>query len=544
MPPPATATSSNQTTCSAVVSWGIRLLVVLLWLVVGITAVRVLTYRSQEAVPNAVGNHSTIATITTTTPAGSVTDAGSHSTTTTSTTSRVRSRSRSPPSDAPDDLVNEQPQEQREQLQQQQQQQEQEQQQMYIQHLANKLLSKPFAFQYEKDGTRSGQDKLKFHQLLHLHHMKTGGTSMDGLLRCAVSRVLDDKHRPEQHDDTEGQPEQHHHPRPVDTMAVSRIHECTLSRYERCKTKGEDDVCLQSVNHSAVVSYCAPLKDLALFGWNLVPPQQEQQQDELHSGSTEGGLDSQGTRHQPPPQQQQQQSQPPQIHALTVLRHPVDRVWSMFRYQTKRCYMCRTLTDVYESLANGTLVLHDEICRAQLFNHQTRNLLSSTSNLMNNSLLGDDTVYVYNDDMVKEAIDNLKNLFTMVGLTAEMNETAIMVGKVFPFLNETVPHSSTVCPMPHANASPENNRCGPDGMSHWDLPSHPDEMTARMILKYNAMDVKLYDAAVELFEYQKLALGMYHQTDENIPADTKDHDNSTHYEDEKNDDDEEDTDSQ
>lgn len=47
------------------------------------------------------------------------------------------------------------------------------------------------------------------------------------------------------------------------------------------------------------MSYCAPLKDLPAFQWD---------------------------------------STKDDIHAITVLRHPVDRVWSMFRFQTKGCY--------------------------------------------------------------------------------------------------------------------------------------------------------------------------------------------------------------
>jgi hypothetical protein len=47
------------------------------------------------------------------------------------------------------------------------------------------------------------------------------------------------------------------------------------------------------------MSYCAPLKDLPAFQWD---------------------------------------STKENIHAITVLRDPVDRVWSMFRFQTKGCY--------------------------------------------------------------------------------------------------------------------------------------------------------------------------------------------------------------
>ena len=74
------------------------------------------------------------------------------------------------------------------------------------------------------------------HRLLHLHHMKTGGTSTEELLRCAVRKM-------------------------------ETIHECSVSHYERC-VSGEDPYCVPRINQSSVVSYCAPLADLAIFGWD------------------------------------------------------------------------------------------------------------------------------------------------------------------------------------------------------------------------------------------------------------------------------------
>jgi hypothetical protein len=62
--------------------------------------------------------------------------------------------------------------------------------------------------------------------------------------------------------------------------------------------------------------------------------------------------------------------------------------------------------------------------------------------------------------------------------------------------------------LPHANASPTNNHCSADGRSRWDLPDHPDEETARVILEHNAMDLQLYEAAVAQFEMQRRALGL------------------------------------
>lgn len=75
------------------------------------------------------------------------------------------------------------------------------------------------------------------------------------------------------------------------------IHECNRYSYEKCK-EGTDKRCRDRLANAAIMSYCAPLKDLPAFSWGA---------------STDGT----GT------------TTPPSHGAITVLRHPVDRVWSM-----------------------------------------------------------------------------------------------------------------------------------------------------------------------------------------------------------------------
>jgi hypothetical protein len=200
------------------------------------------------------------------------------------------------------------------------------------------------------------------------------------------------------------------------------------------------------------------------------------------------------------------------------------------------------------------------ICQAQLLNHQTRNLLSSTLNSNSNT------------EQLEEAIYNMRHSFTMIGLTEDMKNTAIMAGKVFPWLAENIPmrssttytddddqnqnntsvimgwdnlfriveqssmddrhdddgdgtgttttttpvpnanlhvsssSSSSSCPLLHKNASPLNNRCGPHN-SHLPLPdAPPDDATIQLILQHNALDVQLYQAAVEQFAVQQRIL--------------------------------------
>jgi hypothetical protein len=317
--------------------------------------------------------------------------------------------------------------------------------QAYVEQLGEKLA--PFELSYHIDNT-TNEHVLLPRQFLHLHHMKTGGTSMDGLISCAMRRLRAYQHA---------------------RIPYTNIHECSLQRYRDCRdgTGDKDISCRNRMNESAIMSYCAPLMDLERFGWR-------REVNDAVSTLPDA----------------------PKPHAVTVFRHPVDRVWSMFRFQTNRCYRCMNLVDVYAAIdaGNATAVSEDEVCIMQLLNHQTRNLVIHWDPDKPN-------------DMIEDAAYNMKNFFTLVGLTENMNATAAMVGTVFPWMNETVSWSSDTCPMPHANSSPQNNRCGPDG-THWDLPPHPDEATRKVIEAHNQLDRILYEQGVQQFEYQKLALGI------------------------------------
>ena len=279
------------------------------------------------------------------------------------------------------------------------------------------------------------------HQFIHLHHMKTGGTSIDHMLKCAMKRLEDDWKL---------------------EVPYYNIHECARGKFRQC-VNDEDDICRERMKESSMMSYCAPLYHLENFGWME---------------------DS--------------------VRALTVLRHPVDRVWSMFRFEPRSCYRCKNLTDIYALMDANTTIGYDSLCLNQLQNHEVRNLLTSD--------WPDDAS---DEDKLNEAIANLKSFFTVIGLTEELEETRSLLGKVFPWMDVKIEGSSTTCHLPHDNKSPENNHCvrykTPDGKwksEHWDLPDHPDEETRKAIEAHNQLDMKLYDAAVQYFELQKRAMDL------------------------------------
>jgi len=294
------------------------------------------------------------------------------------------------------------------------------------------------------------------HQFLHLHHMKTGGTSMDRLLRCSMDRL-----RKEANYD----------------VPYYSIHECSRSRFAKCLTD-KNNSCRASMNKAAVMSYCSALKYLEEFGW--------------WENNNEMG----------------------NIKAFTVLRHPVDRVWSMFRFQTKNCFKCTPLKEIYKVIDETkddpearSKSGFDKLCLDQLQNHEVNNLLSTEWAQEVSEVKEDD--HEMHDKMVQEAVENMKQFFTVIGITEELVETANIIGTVFPWMNSTVTgeDTSSSCTLPHANASPKNNRCG-EGSTHWDLPDKPDQETYDLILKHNKMDMDLYEAAVAYFELQRRALGL------------------------------------
>lgn len=293
-----------------------------------------------------------------------------------------------------------------------------------------------------KEGLIHKESALLPHNFLHLHHMKTGGTSMDRLLNCARKRLETSWSNSSKTAKT--------------TIPYYNLHECS-AKGRACLSNPKDN-CRAPVNRSSVLSYCAPLLHLPKLGWDMES-----------------------------------------VSSLTVLRHPVDRVWSMYRFKTKNCYRCQNLTAIYEQIdANNTKGL-DPLCVSELGNHQTTNLLTSAE------------LYEHHDsatnsgERLQQAIANLKTRFTVVGLTEDMDRTHRLVGRVFPWLAED--YRGSRCPMVHANASPKNNRCAP-GQKHRDLPAHPDEATRSAIEAHNQLDLRLYEAAVQHFGLQARAMGL------------------------------------
>ena len=347
-----------------------------------------------------------------------------------------------------------------------------------------------------------GKDSPK--QFMHMHHMKTGGTSVDGLIRCALKRqeVL--------HNGT--------------SISYSKMSECGRGVQNCMKTladelnatltknvfyRNNDDgspiedspfdpsdditsinemnVCKSS--ESNVMSYCASLHTVRTFGWK-------------------------------------------DVDKITVIRNPIDRAWSMYRFRLNRCYKCQELKDVLKQVHNGTFVSSDapnflyepnNSCAAQLIGHQSTNLLSSVD-LYN---VANDVRFPMNAQIVEEAVRNLREEFTWIGLTDQLQASVEGFREIFPFLAENFndatralqeefntrgeeleDHSFSLpegysddssCRFEHRNAG-RDPTCGTTEL---------DDETTQWIMKLNSRDMAVYRAAVERFGLQMEVLQEY-----------------------------------
>ena len=119
-------------------------------------------------------------------------------------------------------------------------------------------------------------------QFAHLHHMKTGGTSLNDYIRCSVERLNE-----------YGK-----------DVSLGSVTECAPGMIKSClnRQKDEEDAC--QLRSSVAMNFCTSLANIEKFGWG-------------------------------------------KSHKVTILRDPVDRVWSMYRFRMQGCYNCMPLAEVY-----------------------------------------------------------------------------------------------------------------------------------------------------------------------------------------------------
>ncbi|EJK67498.1 hypothetical protein THAOC_11462 [Thalassiosira oceanica] len=318
-------------------------------------------------------------------------------------------------------------------------------------------------------------------QFMHMHHMKTGGTSVDGLISCALRR-------------------QRNLANDTRSVRYSNLSECG-SGVKRCMEKlakdlnssvvnnvfyrndengaalvdpensfdpadiPDDDRNICSTNDNSVMSYCASLHAVRTFGWKDVDKITEMKD---------------------------------------VLKEVVSGVFtSKVNHTRERDYL-------YDP---------NDSCAVQMIGHQATNLLSSNG-LYN---VANDVSFPREQDIVDEAIRNLREQFTWIGLTDRIEESVDSFREIFPFLAENLTeqalnlkeefekqgeqvddelfslpfnYTDKGCPFGHRNAG-KDPACGTEEM---------DDETIELVHRISNRDVAVYRAAQERFEIQQEVL--------------------------------------
>lgn len=346
-------------------------------------------------------------------------------------------------------------------------------------------------------------------QFMHMHHMKTGGTSMDTLIHCALRRQREVNNGVDinyQSLSECGSRVRVCMENLADDLNASVIDNVFFRNDaagnpvddERFDPADEslnipiDDLNVCSTAEANVMSYCASLHAVRTFGWK-------------------------------------------DVDKITVIRNPIDRAWSMYRFTLQSCYDCQPMSDVLERVANGTFSSRrsdhnyddnldetrfvyspNDSCAVQMIGHQATNLLSSLD-LYN---VANDIRFPREKEIAEEAVRNLREEFTWIGLTDRLEESTNAFREIFPFLTENLSEEAKRleedmrgrgldvpenpfglpenygdlrgCPLEHANAG-RDPTCGTKEM---------DDYTISLIKKLSNRDVAVYKAAVERFEIQ------------------------------------------
>ncbi|KAL3799772.1 LOW QUALITY PROTEIN: hypothetical protein HJC23_010422, partial [Cyclotella cryptica] len=348
-------------------------------------------------------------------------------------------------------------------------------------------------------------------QFMHMHHMKTGGTSMDSLIHCALQRQLHfhgDKAIKYSSMSECGSAVRMCMDKLASGLNATVINNVFFQNDEEGKpitdapfdpaigefenTVGDLNVCQTS--DCGVMSYCASLHTVRTFGWK-------------------------------------------DVDKITVIRNPIDRAWSMYRFTLQSCYHCKELKDVLIEVANGTFIGRGEIvndgqtsnfvydpadsCAVQMIGHQATNLLSSID-LYN---VANDVRFPREREIVEEAVKNLRESFTWIGITDRLAESVDGFRTIFPFLAENLTEAMlSTSQRFQANGLQDVDFSFPDGyidtngcpFGHKNEGRDPscgtkelDDEIIHLILKLNNRDMAVYQAAVERFELQMEVLEEY-----------------------------------
>lgn len=169
---------------------------------------------------------------------------------------------------------------------------------------------------------------------------------------------------------------------------------------------------------------------------------------------------------------------PPDSSYVTLMRHPVDRVISHYYY------VRRTENDPLRELAMRSS-LYDWVAHCNLEemeNGQTRRL----SGMAGRMKFGECSM-----EMLAQAKTNVARDFALVGVTERYDETYILMSKMFGWPIKNFPLVNVAKWKPGQNEIPAR--------------------TIRLIEKFNALDMELYDHATRLFDEKTEQVDIRHE---------------------------------
>lgn len=167
---------------------------------------------------------------------------------------------------------------------------------------------------------------------------------------------------------------------------------------------------------------------------------------------------------------------------ITVLRHPIKRAVSYY-------HLLRRVPrhPLYNFINDNNLSLLD------LIESQKAPLLANGQTRILSGLGGQYSFGTCPPQVLEQAKQNLKQSFSVVGLTERFDETLLLFQRTLGWRNLFYTRE---------NATPQK------------LQENPiDDHTLALLTEYNQLDLALYDYAVELFKAQVKAQGPQFQTD-------------------------------
>jgi hypothetical protein len=212
------------------------------------------------------------------------------------------------------------------------------------------------------------------------------------------------------------------------------------------------------------------------------------------------------------------------VESITMVADPVVRTHEMYQKMAVECYGCKDFKDIMESIYDGTFESDKESCKTQMIGLQAIHLLSSPDLI----LAANDMTFPREQEIVSEAVRNLREKVTWIGVLDEVDESVRGFKEVFPWLADNLEGAAAALPAELAKAGEtvEDDRFAlpadyHDAMScifqhndddHYKCGSKEvDAEALQWINKLNMRDTAVYRAAVERFAIQQEVIEEYHQ---------------------------------